>query len=431
MTGRASRVFFWRGESSSAQRVVALAAGLLAVLATGLAWPSSGAGSSDPVSSDPVFKGLMVDGRTVSGRIVALGPRAIRLASAEGAEHELPIDRLVKLNREIAASLAPLDRAQVILPEGDCVKRVVVGSSSDTSLDVQSDALGKLAIPLDCLLGLIMAPPGQTDPLDELWDRVRREPRKTEVVWLTNGDQLTGGFLGLNDRKLKIQVAGKPVDIDRPGVLAVGFDPTLVKYPRPRSDFLELTLKDGTRLGVEGARIAEGSVQATTRFGQSIRFPFSELVSVHARSRSVVFLSERKPARSVYVPYVGPTRDYQVDRTVDGHLFQLAGQTYDRGIGVQSRTLLAYEIAPGDRRFQALVGVDERAGPLGSVIFRVLVDNEERFKTPPLADRDAPRSIDVDLSGGKFLILVTEFGDRGDVRDLADWVEARLIRSVE
>ena len=26
------------------------------------------------------------------------------------------------------------------------------------------------------------------------------------------------------------------------------------------------------------------------------------------------------------------------------------------------------------------------------------------------------------------LILATEFGDRGDVRDLADWVEARMIR---
>ncbi len=169
-------------------------------------------------------------------------------------------------------------------------------------------------------------------------------------------------------------------------------------------------------------------MQATTRFGQSIRFPLSDLVRVHARSRSVVYLSERTPAKVGYVSYVGPTREYRVDRSVDGHLLQLAGQTYDRGIGTQSRTLMAYTIEPGDRRFQALVGVDERAGPLGSVIFRVLLDGAERFKTPPLTDRDAPRSIDVDLSGGRFLILVTEFGDRGNVRDLADWVEARLIR---
>ena len=38
------------------------------------------------------------------------------------------------------------------------------------------------------------------------------------------------------------------------------------------------------------------------------------------------------------------------------------------------------------------------------------------------------RPVDVDLTGGRYLILATEFGDRGDVRDLADWVEARIIR---
>jgi len=113
---------------------------------------------------------------------------------------------------------------------------------------------------------------------------------------------------------------------------------------------------------------------------------------------------------------------------IDGHPFQLAGQMYDRGIGTQSRTLLAYRLEPGDRRFQALIGVDERAGPLGSVVFRVMVDNTERYKSSPLIDRDAPKAIDVDLTGGKILILDTEFGDRGNVRDFADWVEARIIR---
>ena len=70
--------------------------------------------------------------------------------------------------------------------------------------------------------------------------------------------------------------------------------------------------------------------------------------------------------------------------------FQLGGQPYDRGLGTQSRTLLAYRLKPGDRRFQALVGVDDRAGPLGSVVFRVLVDGKSRFTTPPMSARDTP-----------------------------------------
>jgi hypothetical protein len=406
---------------------VLAAAWSVAVLA-GLAVRGSAALAGALDSSDPVFKALLVDGSTVSGRLITLGPGAIRLASAEGAAHELPLDRLVKLTRESSVSLPALDRSHVILPEGDCLMRVVIGSSNETSLEVQSDALGKLSVPLDGILGLIVSGQSQPTELDPLWERVRAQPRSTEIVWLANGDRIAGAFLSLDETKIKIQLGGKPVDVDRAGVVAVGFDPGLIRYPRPRSDFLEVALKDGSRLGVTEARLDDGTILATSRFGQSIKFSSNELVRVHVRSSSVVYLSERKPAGAQYVSYVGPTREYRVDRTVDGHFFRLGGQSFDRGVGAQSRTLLAYRIEPGDRRFQALVGVDERAGPLGSVVFRVLVDGQERFQTTPMTDHDAPKAVDVDLAGGRLLILVTEFGDRGDVRDLADWVEARMIR---
>jgi hypothetical protein len=142
----------------------------------------------------------------------------------------------------------------------------------------------------------------------------------------------------------------------------------------------------------------------------------------------VEYLSERPIDAQSYESYFGPTREARRDRTIDDHRFQLRGRVYDRGLGTQSRTLLAYRLKPGDRRFQALVGVDDRAGPLGSVVFRVLVDKLPRLTTPPLTARDFPRAVDIDISKAKSLILITEFGDRGDVRDHADWVEARIIR---
>ena len=64
---------------------------------------------------------------------------------------------------------------------------------------------------------------------------------------------------------------------------------------------------------------------------------------------------------------------------------------YERGLGTQSRTLLAYKLKPGDRRFQATVGVDERAGPLGSVVFRVLIDGKAVVTTPSMTARDNPQ----------------------------------------
>ncbi|MCA1686087.1 MAG: NPCBM/NEW2 domain-containing protein, partial [Planctomycetia bacterium] len=226
----------------------------------------------------------------------------------------------------------------------------------------------------------------------------------------------------------EIQPAKEPVSINLSGVAALGFDPSLVVYPRPEEAFLELTFENGSRLGVSGARVEEGNILARTRFGAAIRVPLAELTRVHARTPSVVYLTEREPAGERYVPYVGPPRPYRRDATVEGHRMRLSGREYERGIGSQSRTLLAYRLEAGDKRFQAMVGLDDRAGPLGSVVFRVLVDNAERFVSPPLSSHDAPRSIDVDLSGARSLILITEFGERGGVRDLADWVEARIVR---
>ena len=332
------------------QNRVLIATALALALIAGMPSRPCRAGAA---SSDPVFKAFLLDGRTLSGRVVKLDGAAVTLVSAEGTKHELPLDRLLKLTHESAASLAPLDRAHLILPDGDCLMRVVVGSSTETALEIQSDELGKLDVPLDSLVGLILKPPADSDELDALSDRIRSEPRSSEVVWLMNGDRLTGGFLGLDDKIIKIQVDGKPVDVDRAGALAVGFAAAIAGYPRPKQGFLELTLKDGTRLGVGEAKLDEGNVAARTRFGQSIRVPLSELVSVHSRSSSIAYLSERTPYRVRYFSYVGPTREIRSDRTVDGHPFQLAGQTYNRGLGAQSRTFLVYALEPGDRQFQA------------------------------------------------------------------------------
>jgi hypothetical protein len=375
----------------------------------------------------------LIDGTSVSGRIRQLGPKQeLTLVTVEGPEKVIPLDTLVKLTRDgLEVSLTP-EPAVVLFPDGDRLYRTVIGAANETSLDVQSYSLGTLAIPLDSLLGLGLGSgvtlPADADALEAVAQRVRSEPRNSEVLWLANGDRLAGSFLGLTDKIVEFQSRKSAVKLERTGVVAIGFDPALVVYPKPKSGFLELTLADGSRLGVTGTRVDQGDIVATTRFGAAIHVPISELVRVHARTPTVAYLSELSVAEERYVPYVGPPRPFRRDGTVEGHALRLSGQDYDRGIGTQSRTLLAYRLEPGDRRFQALVGLDDRAGPLGSVVFRVFADNKPVFTSSTMSARDAPRPIDVDISSAKILILITEFGDRGGIRDLADWVEARIIR---
>ena len=134
-----------------------------------------------------------------------------------------------------------------------------------------------------------------TDPDDSsvLLDRVRSEPRATEVVWLANGDRMAGNFIGVDKTKVKFQTEQGTLSFDQSNVSALAFDPVLSFYPRPQGLFLDLTLSDGSRLGGQNARLSEGQVVATTRFGPEIRFSLGELLAAHPRSPSLVLPDRR------------------------------------------------------------------------------------------------------------------------------------------
>lgn len=399
-------------------------------LAVSLPGPAHAAQPDSPVPSDPVFTALLTDATTVSGQIRQLGPGGqVTLVVAEKDEQSLPLSRVVKLTRRGGEPPPiPPEGPMVLFPEGDRL-RASIGQANEAALEVQCPALGDLQVPLESLFGVIFAPPSDRRNLEPLLRRIREEPRDAEVLWLSNGDRLEGGYLGLSADKVTFQPPTGKVEIPRPGLVALGFDPDLVEYPRPAGPFLELTFTDGSRLGVSDVRVERGQVVGTSRFGRPIRLALADLARVLVLDGSVAYLSEREETAAQYVGYLGePLKTYGRNRTISQRTLRLGSQPYDRGLGTRPRTLLAYRLGPTDRRFQALVGLDDEAGAYGNVVFRVLVDGQQRFVSPPRSARDEPIPIDVDVSGARVLILVTEFGERGDVQDEADWVEARLVR---
>ena len=380
-------------------------------------------------AADQTFRLLKTDGETVVGELQEIGPAGeIRLRSADGKDQTIPSASVVKCLREgTLPPLAPDASTAVLFPDGDRI-RSSIGAANDTHLDVQSYSLGKLTIPLESILGLILSHQSDGDRADAMIGRVRTEPRNSEVAWLANGDRLDGGFLGLTEKQVEFLVAKKPIKLDRAGVVALGLDPAQVSYPMPETDFYEFTFFDGSRVGLTNPKIEQEHLTGTTRFGLALRVGLNELARIQRRSRQLIYLDERPVAAEKYVGYIGKPRPFRKNATVEGHMFRLSGQDFDRGLGTESRTLLAYRVEPGDLRFQAMVGLDDRSGPLGNVVFTVIVDGVERFKSSPMSARDTPQSLDVDLQGAKVLVLITEFGERGNVRDIADWVDARILR---
>jgi alpha-galactosidase len=118
----------------------------------------------------------------------------------------------------------------------------------------------------------------------------------------------------------------------------------------------------------------------------------------------------------------------QPNRSVEGNPLTIAGQIFKKGLGSHSEGLITLDLKGGAQRFQALVGLDdEAAGHKGSVVFSVLADKKEIFRSPLMVAGTKAVKVDVSLKGVKKLSLIIEDGGDGTDYDHADWVDAYVL----
>jgi alpha-galactosidase len=99
----------------------------------------------------------------------------------------------------------------------------------------------------------------------------------------------------------------------------------------------------------------------------------------------------------------------------------LGGVVYPHGIGTLSINELIVDLEAQATRFVSMVGLDDLASGEASVRVEVWVDNRKRFESGVMRPGDAPRFVDVDLTGARFLELAIDDGDDTSNGDYADW----------
>ncbi|WP_169976639.1 NPCBM/NEW2 domain-containing protein [Tautonia rosea] len=395
----------------------------------GAGFCSAAQDAPDPLPSDPVFDALFIDGSIITGRIRSMSPEGeIALVDEQGMDHVLRGEDLVKLfrNRPIVTQKVP-DAPLVVLPLGDQI-RGQLDAANERTISVRSSIFGALSIPLEVVVGFSIMPDLNPQTEERTLFDLRSADRESDRLYLVNGDERDVTFSALDESGVSYLDANRLQKLPKEMVHAVGLDPGLLQIPEIPGRSFDLVFTDATRLRLVDLSVREGRMKGRTRFGVEVESPVDRIASIHALSETIVYLSELEAAREVTVAYVGPARPVQKNKTVFGHPITVNGRQFLRGLGTQSRSLVAYRLQPQDQRFQACVALDDLAGPLGNVVFRVLVDGEERYASPPVSSGVDPIAVDVDVSGGQFLILATEFGRGGGVRDYAAWIEARLIR---
>lgn len=342
---------------------------------------------------------------------------------------------LVAVRAADAPLPAPPAGQQVVFANGDRLPGAI-GELTGERLTLRSprSEFEAMTLPLSALAVLWFETPAGMERPDLVRRRLLLEKRARDLVWLRNGDQVQGNLLRLDLEALVIEVGGKEVKIERGKLAVVALNNELVRMLRPKEAYGHIVLADGTRLGVAAVRVAGNRLTAKTLFGATISAPAAELRALDVRQGRAVYLSDLKPKGYEYTPYLPRlTYGWVADGSVGtgepaGDELRLGGSTYVKGLGMRSESRITYALDGTYRRFEALVGLDERGGANGAVRVRILVDGKPRDWgwDKELTGRDGVKEVRLDVVGARELTLAVEYGrfDQGQV----DWADARLVK---
>jgi hypothetical protein len=189
-----------------------------------------------------------------------------------------------------------------------------------------------------------------------------------------------------------------------------------------------IELADGARLRAESLRLEAGRLIA--RGGPTTwRIDLARLAGIQIGSDAYAYLSDLEPIAIEARPLLDVAWEPRLDSAAAGGPLTLDGRQYAHGIGMHTRTAMAFELTREFTHFYATAGVDDAAGGLGSVVFRVTAGGRTVIETPPLTGRDRAVQLCASIAGARRLTLVADFGsDVEAAGNLADWAEARVVR---
>jgi hypothetical protein len=190
-------------------------------------------------------------------------------------------------------------------------------------------------------------------------------------------------------------------------------------------------LTDGTAIALDSFELADG-VLSGVRGDAHWTVEAKRLARIRLASEAYRYLSDLEPAKVITTPLLDVVWAPRLDAAVTGSPLRLGGVTYPKGIGMHVRTEMEFALDGGYSRLYALVGVDDAAGKLGAVVFRVVADGRTAFESPPQHGGDAPLRVSVDITGATRVTLAAEAADPAALSgQFADWADARVVAEAQ
>lgn len=163
----------------------------------------------------------------------------------------------------------------------------------------------------------------------------------------------------------------------------------------------------------------------------------SSLISVTMKNGRYMYLSDLEYSktpeeRPYYLPSEFKYEDYlfkaRRDQAQGGGALSIRGKVYPKGLGVHAISKVTFDLNRGYKRFLSDVGVDDSAGDLASVEFKIYADGKLVYESGVLRRTTDAKSIDIDVLNVTTLVLEVTAADNADIQDRANWANAKVVR---
>ncbi len=299
---------------------------------------------------------------------------------AQGLSATGPDGKLVRIpTRDVVSLTADHPAAarkswRLALRNGDLLLGDPVDISGQ-SLEFKCE-IGTLAIPLKSVQSLSAESFPASTALPASSDK--------DIVKLTNNDSRDGIIAAIDADKIQIATGtdtANPTVADIPlsHVQQISFaGATPPRTVPPLS--ARLTLSAGSTLTVpladNGFAWTITDISFTDPAGQPHKIASDQLASVEVLGGRVVYLTDLDPAQDQQTSYFGGAWPAQINKNVLGDPLTVNHETFPRGIGVHTRSLLAYDLDGSFDTLQLRVGMDDSSAPHGEADVSILLDGK-------------------------------------------------------
>ena len=394
--------------------------------------------SSPPLGAEEIF---FQNGKRLMAMIEAIEPDGkilIRLPGGQmTAAHLTQVSSIAFRGRENQAVRAGAQEFHFV--SGDRLMGQIVQMRNDI-LVAETAAVGNIPVPLAALRGFLTMPiegkagrratelvagddEDATGKMDQILDR--RTSGYEGVI-----EAIDARELHLDHERLRKVV---PLSILHLAGVRLARDAQNLPPPLPTQPFVKVRTRDGSALDgvVASARFGKWNLHPRWQPERTLSVAVDEIVGVEVLNGQAIYLSQLTPVDVKEQTILTPRQRFRFNLNSQGNPLSVAGAVHPWGLGVHANSSLTFEIGGGWTTFESLIGIDDQAGKGGSVVFQVLGDGKEIYKSPIVRGTSGAAAVSVSIKGVRRLTLVVDATDDLDLGDLADWAGARLLRNAD